>query len=109
MAVTRMLGGTNNLHHKARDPSPPSEVDEPPDNTPVNLTQVQNTIVQMLARGSSDTHIASRLNLGLRTVQRHVSRIMQALNVRSRFQAGVAVARAGLLQDGVGRSDDVVD
>ena len=73
------------------------------------LTALQHEIVRMLARGASDSNIARRLGLGLRSVQRHVSTIMKLLRVQSRFEAGVAVTRAGLLEEldaGARRSTD---
>ena len=61
------------------------------------LTPVQLAIVRLLAQGWSDNRVAGRLGLGQRTVQRHVSRIMLTLRARSRFEAGVAAAHAGLV------------
>ncbi|MEQ4304955.1 helix-turn-helix transcriptional regulator [Plantactinospora sp. B6F1] len=92
------------------DPSPPRHPtgDMFTVSRPV-LTALQHEIVRMLARGASDSHIAHRLGLGLRTVQRNVSTIMQLLRVQSRFAAGVAVTRAGLLDEvdvGARRSAD---
>ncbi|MEV4344557.1 helix-turn-helix transcriptional regulator [Actinoplanes sp. NPDC049596] len=73
--------------------------DNDPGAAPGDLTPLQLAIVRLLAQGCSDDHVADRLGLGLRTVQRHVSRIMRHLHARSRFEAGVAAARAGLAGD----------
>jgi DNA-binding NarL/FixJ family response regulator len=66
------------------------------------LSPIQHRIVDLLAQGASDDRVANSLGIGLRTVQRHMSCIMRELGVRSRFEAGVAIARAGWLDEGRG-------
>ncbi|MFD3406591.1 response regulator transcription factor [Kribbella sp. NPDC058693] len=61
------------------------------------LTAEQLEVIGLLATGLSDASIARRLNLGRRTVGRRISQIYDLLGVTSRFQAGMAVARLGLL------------
>ncbi|WP_030462661.1 helix-turn-helix domain-containing protein [Kitasatospora sp. NRRL B-11411] len=61
--------------------------------------ELDRTIVRMLAAGLKDEAIARRLGMSLRTARRHIADIMDELGAESRFQAGVAVARAGLLDD----------
>ncbi|PBC66213.1 regulatory LuxR family protein [Streptomyces sp. TLI_235] len=59
--------------------------------------EVDRTILRLLAAGLKDESIARRLGMSLRTVRRHIADVMEQLRVDSRFQAGVAAARGGLL------------
>jgi DNA-binding CsgD family transcriptional regulator/sugar-specific transcriptional regulator TrmB len=61
--------------------------------------ELDRTILELLAAGLKDETIARRLGMSLRTARRHIADIMQQLSADSRFQAGVAAARAGLLDD----------
>jgi DNA-binding CsgD family transcriptional regulator len=60
---------------------------------------IDRTIIELLAAGLKDETIARRLGMSLRTARRHIADIMEQLDAESRFQAGVAAARAGLLPD----------
>lgn len=57
------------------------------------LTERQECIGRLLATGAKDEAIARRLGLSLRTVRSEISRLTEALGARSRFQAGVQLAR----------------
>jgi sugar-specific transcriptional regulator TrmB/DNA-binding CsgD family transcriptional regulator len=59
------------------------------------LTQQQLAVIRLLADGDTDTAISRKLGISLRTAGRLVSEIMTALNVRSRFQAGVRTGELG--------------
>ncbi|MFJ1752011.1 LuxR C-terminal-related transcriptional regulator [Kitasatospora sp. NPDC088134] len=59
--------------------------------------EIDRTILQLLAAGLKDETVARRVGLSLRTARRHIADIMARLGAESRFQAGVAAARAGLL------------
>ncbi|AUG77931.1 LuxR family transcriptional regulator [Kitasatospora sp. MMS16-BH015] len=61
--------------------------------------EIDRTILRLLAGGLKDETIARRVGLSLRTARRHIADIMAQLGAESRFQAGVAAARAGLLDD----------
>ncbi|WP_031065703.1 helix-turn-helix domain-containing protein [Streptomyces sp. NRRL WC-3742] len=61
--------------------------------------ELDETILELLAAGIKDETIARRLGMSLRTTRRHIADIMQQLNAESRFQAGVAAVRAGLLPE----------
>ena len=61
--------------------------------------ELHRTILRLLADGLKDEAIARRLGMSLRTTRRHVADILSELNVSSRFQAGVAAARSGLLEE----------
>ncbi|MEZ0069272.1 DNA-binding CsgD family transcriptional regulator [Streptacidiphilus sp. MAP12-20] len=60
---------------------------------------IDHTIIELLAAGLKDETIARRLGMSLRTARRHIADIMQQLDAESRFQAGVAATKAGLLPD----------
>ncbi|MGW7413559.1 helix-turn-helix transcriptional regulator [Streptomyces sp. NPDC054863] len=60
---------------------------------------LDRTLLQLLATGLKDETIARRLGMSLRTTRKHIADIMQTLGAESRFQAGAAVAIAGLLDD----------
>ncbi|MFE4359707.1 helix-turn-helix transcriptional regulator [Kitasatospora sp. NPDC001119] len=59
--------------------------------------EIDRTILRLLAAGLKDETIARRLGMSLRTARRHIADIMGQLDAESRFQAGVAAARTGLL------------
>ncbi|MFC1968156.1 response regulator [Chloroflexota bacterium] len=61
------------------------------------LTDRETEVLQLLARGHSNSHIADRLNLSRRTVQSHLRNIFNKLNVDSRTQAVIAGLKKGYL------------
>ncbi|MDH6134296.1 DNA-binding CsgD family transcriptional regulator [Kitasatospora sp. MAA4] len=61
------------------------------------LGDIRATILDLLASGLKDDVVARRIGMSSRTFRRHISGIMDELGADSRFQAGVAAARAGLL------------
>jgi DNA-binding NarL/FixJ family response regulator len=61
------------------------------------LTPREMEILQLVATGDTDQHIADRLYLSRRTVSSHVSNILSKLDVPSRRAAVIAAARIGLL------------
>jgi DNA-binding NarL/FixJ family response regulator len=62
-----------------------------------DLPAAQREILAQLAVGKTDAAIAAERGQSVRTVRRHISEIMAALQVRSRFAAGVAAVRRGWL------------
>ncbi|MEV0271694.1 helix-turn-helix domain-containing protein [Hamadaea sp. NPDC050747] len=54
-------------------------------------------LVALLAAGLKDEAVARQLGVSVRTVHRRTSELMERLGARTRFQAGLAAARAGLL------------
>lgn len=62
------------------------------------LTDRENEVLALLARGLPNKRIAVRLNLGLRTVEGHVTRILNKLGVRSRTEAALWAAVHGLIE-----------
>ncbi len=69
------------------------------ENASENVTAIQRQVVALMAVGHSDEEIAGHLGVSLRTVRRYVSEIMEFLQASTRFAAGIAAARAGLLDD----------
>jgi DNA-binding NarL/FixJ family response regulator len=54
---------------------------------PEDLTARERQVLQLLADGASNRHIARALGLSLKTVQNHVSRILDKLQAADRTQA----------------------
>jgi len=63
------------------------------------LTPIQRQVVALMAIGHGDDEVADHLGISLRTVRRHVADVMERLGADTRFAAGIAAARAGLLDD----------
>lgn len=58
----------------------------------------ERAVLALMAHGLKDDAIARRLDLSVRTVRRSVSSILEHLNVTTRFAAGAAAQRQGLLE-----------
>ncbi|XVS68071.1 LuxR C-terminal-related transcriptional regulator [Actinosynnema sp. CA-299493] len=71
------------------------DADTAPAGEPVD--DVRSLVLEMLVAGHKDDVIARRLGISTRTCRRHVAAIMAELRAESRFQAGFAAARSGLL------------
>jgi DNA-binding NarL/FixJ family response regulator len=65
----------------------------------LNLTQRQAEVLQLLVQGKPNKLICRDLRLSEGTVKVHVSAILKALNVHSRAQAIVELARRGVTVD----------
>lgn len=61
------------------------------------LTDREGEVLALLARGGANKQIARSLGVGETTVKSHVSSIFQKLGVRSRTQAALYAAKAGLV------------
>jgi DNA-binding NarL/FixJ family response regulator len=61
-----------------------------------DLTGREREILQLIAQGQSNVAIASQLTLSLKTVQNHVSTILNKLQVTDRTQAMMRARDAGL-------------
>jgi DNA-binding NarL/FixJ family response regulator len=74
---------------------PPAEPAFPAD----QLTPRETEVLRLLARGMSNTEIATELVVTRETVKTYVSRILLKLQVRDRVQAVVHAFRTGLAED----------
>ncbi|MFE7711615.1 LuxR C-terminal-related transcriptional regulator [Streptomyces sp. NPDC057486] len=63
-----------------------------------NLTDTESTTLKLLAQGHTDETIAKRLGVSHRTARRTATTLMERLNARSRFEAGVKATQLGWLQ-----------
>lgn len=52
-----------------------------------NLTQRQREILRLLHQGFDNRHIAAELNLSVKTIENHLTRLYKQLDVRSRLEA----------------------
>ena len=63
---------------------------------PAGLTKRQCEVLELVAAGLRNAEIAQRLHLSERTVDRHVSAVLDKLSVRTRTEAGAEAVRLGL-------------
>jgi DNA-binding NarL/FixJ family response regulator len=85
------------------------------DRRPSRLSQREVEVLQLIAGGARNKHIARALGLSVHTVKRHVARTMVKLKVRSRGEAACAwrremrpVAQPQALQELTARELDVL-
>ncbi|WP_405710443.1 hypothetical protein OG264_16965 [Streptomyces xanthophaeus] len=72
----------------AEDPAPAPDADFHP---------LSREVLRQLALGTTDETAARQIGMALRTYRRVVSRLMDSLDARSRFQAGYLAAQRDLL------------
>jgi DNA-binding NarL/FixJ family response regulator len=70
-------------------------VQSPPQVFP-ELTDREREILNLIARGESNTEIAEALSISLKTVRNHVSNIYNKMQVTDRVQAAIRAREAGL-------------
>ncbi|NUS71790.1 MAG: response regulator transcription factor [Corynebacteriales bacterium] len=61
------------------------------------LTEREGEVLRLMAKGMSNTEIASALFVGHETVKTHVGNILTKLNVRDRTQAVIAAYESGFI------------
>ncbi|MFF1680575.1 AAA family ATPase [Streptomyces sp. NPDC058256] len=64
---------------------------------PAGLTERQLQVMGLLARGMTNVEIADRLVVSVRTVDNHVSAVLDKLGVRTRRQAAARAVELGML------------
>ncbi|MER5385619.1 AAA family ATPase [Streptomyces sp. NPDC002688] len=67
---------------------------------PAGLTERQIQVIRLLAQGLTNGEIAERLVVSVRTVDHHVSAVLDKLGVRTRRQAAARAGELGLLPGG---------
>lgn len=78
----------------AVDPTPPAAAAEERDDA---LTTADLELLRLLNLGLKDATIARQLGVSMRTTRRRITAILERLGVTTRFQAGIAAAKRGLL------------
>ncbi|WP_405058152.1 response regulator transcription factor [Kribbella sp. NBC_01505] len=79
------------LAHVGAQPARPTGLDE------YQLTDREQEVLRLMARGLSNAEIASELILGLQTVKTHVANVLAKLNSRDRTQAVIKAYESGFV------------
>ncbi|MBL8063273.1 MAG: response regulator transcription factor [Anaerolineales bacterium] len=68
-------------------------------NTTPQLTQQEKQILNMVRSGSTNKEIALAMSLSVRTVEYHLGKIFQKLDVSNRTAAVMTAVKLGLIED----------
>ncbi|MTE22403.1 helix-turn-helix transcriptional regulator [Streptomyces sp. TRM43335] len=86
-----VLAGLNALFEKVWEEAEPLGVEQAPE--PGEPTAQERELLRLLAAGHTDEGVSRQLGTSVRTTRRIVARLMDALDARSRFEAGYKAAR----------------
>ncbi|MGW1024986.1 LuxR C-terminal-related transcriptional regulator [Streptomyces sp. NPDC002577] len=70
------------------------------------ITARQRAIAGLLVEGHTDTSIAERLGMNVRTVRVHIAKLAEKLGSNSRAQLGYLIGQAGILEEATSGSPD---
>jgi DNA-binding NarL/FixJ family response regulator len=79
------------LAHVGAQPARPTGLDE------CQLTDREQEVLRLMAKGLSNAEIATELILGLQTVKTHVANVLAKLNARDRTQAVIRAYESGFV------------
>jgi DNA-binding CsgD family transcriptional regulator len=105
-----LLDALSELFEAMWDKAVPLNQRPAPDDEEQILTDVDKELLGLLAAGTTDETIARILGWSVRTVRRHMHRIMTLTGAETRFQAGMQASRRGwVLPTGTGCARGQVD
>jgi DNA-binding CsgD family transcriptional regulator/sugar-specific transcriptional regulator TrmB len=93
-ALVGYLATTFDRLWRLATPMWPQGVPQPPEN---GITARQRAIAVLLTEGLTDSEIAARLGMNVRTARVHVAKLSATLGSRSRAQLGYLIGQSGLL------------
>ena len=88
------------LEHMVTTLTPETAADPAAADAVATLTEREHEVLVLMARGRSNTEIASELFVAEATVKTHVGRILAKLGARDRVQAVVVAYEAGVVRPG---------
>ncbi|MEW2400889.1 LuxR C-terminal-related transcriptional regulator [Streptomyces sp. NPDC046862] len=95
-AVISYLAGTFDILWRMATPMYPETVQPPTIN---GITSRQRAIATLLIEGHTDTAIADRLGMNVRTARVHIAKLASTLGSESRAQLGYLIGRSGILEE----------
>lgn len=93
-AITGYLADMFDRFWRLATPMYPKAV-EPP--SPERITARQRAIAELLVEGHTDTAIAERLGMNVRTARVHIAKLAATLGSQSRAQLGYLIGQSGIL------------
>jgi DNA-binding NarL/FixJ family response regulator len=96
--MARLVRGRLREHGAARIPRGPTSGTR---DNPAGLTDRQLEVAQLLGLGLTNTEIADRLVVSVRTVENHIAAVLDKLGARTRRDAATRAAELGVTPDGI--------